>query len=158
MEWIMVIALILVGAILLVVELFLMPGTMVVGFLGIIANLLGIGLSYFQFGGEVALTTFGVAGVINAFTIYRAFQKGTWKKVTLSKTLETEALSEKLSNKLEVGDTGVSISALRPIGTADFEGETYEVTAKRGLIEAGKPLSIVKISGAKIYVKEQDSL
>ncbi len=158
MEWMVVIALLIIGAILLVVELLFMPGSMIIGFIGILSNLMGIGLSYSYFGLETAVITAGISGVINALTFYKAFQKGTWKKITLHKTLEPKALDAKLSEKLFVGESGVALSALRPSGTADFQGDNYEVFAKSGLIEAGKPITIVKISGAKIYVKEADTL
>ena len=54
---------------------------------------------------------------------------------------------------LSVGDTGKAVTRLAPIGTARFDGKSYEVKSLEGMIDAGTDIEVVLFEDNKIYVK-----
>ena len=78
-EWITVISLILLGLALIVVEIIFVPGTTVVGVLGFIFLIVGVGLSFHYFGGNVGWITVAGAGVASGFVLYFSFGSNLWQ-------------------------------------------------------------------------------
>ncbi len=74
----------------------------------------------------------------------RVISEATLKEVR-NITAEAENLTE--------GLVGLAKTALHPTGKAVFEGKVFEVTARSGFIEAGSAVEIAKVSGNTISVK-----
>lgn len=56
--------------------------------------------------------------------------------------------------KYFVGKEGVTITILRPAGTADFEGIKLDVISQGGFIKANSKVKIIEVEGRRIVVKE----
>jgi membrane-bound serine protease (ClpP class) len=54
---------------------------------------------------------------------------------------------------VRAGDTGIAISALRPAGTAEFDGRRVEVTADQGYLPNGTAVRVREIQGTRIVVE-----
>ena len=52
-----------------------------------------------------------------------------------------------------LGDKGKAVTRLGPMGTARFDGKSYEVTALEGMIDAGQEVEVVHIENNKVYVR-----
>jgi membrane-bound ClpP family serine protease len=87
--------------------------------------------------------------VVNFLTIYWAFNSTLWKRFSLETTFDKSL--EKIN--LSIGQIGITKSVIRPMGNADFEGITYEVTSDGNFIEKGVDIKIVSIVNRKIIVK-----
>jgi membrane-bound serine protease (ClpP class) len=53
-----------------------------------------------------------------------------------------------------LGKSGVALTALRPAGTAVFEGKRTDVVTEGGFVEKGQPVTVVAIEGLKVVVRE----
>lgn len=53
-----------------------------------------------------------------------------------------------------LGTTGTSITPLRPSGTAMIGGERVDVVTEGSFISANAPVSVIKVEGGRIVVKE----
>ncbi|MNC78018.1 hypothetical protein D3C75_1301300 [compost metagenome] len=53
-----------------------------------------------------------------------------------------------------VGASGVSITPLRPAGTASLNGERVDVVTEGSFIAAGASISVIKVEGGRVVVKE----
>jgi membrane-bound serine protease (ClpP class) len=147
-----IITLIVFGFVLILVEIFLVPG-FVVGVLGGVSVAIGIGMVYSEYGsypGHIVLVTSLVAlGVL----ISLAFRDGFWDRVAIKDSIDSKAAIYS-TKKFKVGEIGETISALRPAGTASFERGKVEVHTESDFILAHQKIEIVKISGSKIFVKQ----
>ncbi len=56
----------------------------------------------------------------------------------------------------EVGMRGVTHTMLRPVGVALFGGRRMDVTTEGRILDAGVPVVIIKVEGARIVVRETD--
>ena len=151
-EWITVIGLILFGLALVLIEIIFIPGTTFVGLIGLSFAGFGIYFSYDYFGnstGTAVLISFSLVSVA-AFVI--SIRSGVWKRFALRKTI-TSKVNEGQIQALQVGEKGTSISALRPIGKAEFGDQVYEVTTSGNYLEAGLDIEITRIEKNKIIVE-----
>jgi len=53
-----------------------------------------------------------------------------------------------------VGQTGKSITHLRPAGRALINGEPLEVQSQGDFIEKNRSLSVIRVAGNKVFVAE----
>jgi membrane-bound ClpP family serine protease len=150
--WIIIIALILIGLTLLILELIFIPGTTVVGVLGLAFTVVGIVISYGHFGSDVGQYFLYSTLVITAVAVFYSFRSGAWTKFSLKSSINSK-VNEGLTSTLSVGDTGIARSALRPSGLAEFHNRSYEVRTQGIFVQAGTPVKIIKIESNQITVE-----
>ena len=147
----LIITLILLGLVLIFAEILLIPGIGVAGILG----LLSIGGSCFyafhQMGTTVGvIVTVANAALLVALTIW-VLRAKTWKKLTLETTVDGKAVAA--DEAILVGERGVTVTRLAPMGMVSFGGESVEVKALEGMIDPGVDVEVVMIEDKKIYVQ-----
>ena len=170
-EWVVVFIL---GLALVVVELFVYPGTVVIGMLGAVLMLAAIIMAM------VDLYPAPGPGVLPAMPSLDKFQLplrqlliatvggglGIWMaSLLLPKTsmyravvshsasgVKTEVALEKQA-KSRQGRTGVTLSTLRPGGKAQFGEEILDVISQGDLVPKGTPVRIIGSSGSEALVE-----
>ena len=55
--------------------------------------------------------------------------------------------------RVGIGQTGVAISELRPIGICEFDHERHEARGELGPIRAGEKVKVVRIDEGRIIVR-----
>ncbi|WP_164470825.1 NfeD family protein [Vaginisenegalia massiliensis] len=55
-----------------------------------------------------------------------------------------------------LGQAGETITDLRPVGKAKINQKYYDVISLTHMIEANRPVKVVKVSGSSIYVEERE--
>jgi len=151
-DWITVGSLIFLGIALILVEVLFVPGTTIVGILGFISAIVGIYLGFEYFGPEIGWWVFGGTTVAFAISLYLGFKGGTWDRFSLKDTNKGK-VNEGYSSALKVAQRGITLSALRPIGKAEFDDKEYEVRSYGNYIDSATQVEIVKIDGNRIYVE-----
>ena len=139
--WIIIIALLAVGLALIIAEIIFIPGTTLVGALGIVFSIAGIVISYQHFGNEVGFYIVIGMGLATAGAVYYSFRSGAWSKFSL-KTSSQSKVNEGLVRELTVGDEGKALSTLRPVGKAKFKNHEYEVKTLGDYVDNGTPIRI----------------
>ena len=156
--WLMVV-LFIFGGLLLVLEL-MMPGFSIPGIAGIVALIAGVlvGSSVLTTGqlAIIILLVFFVI-VVMVVLIYRSATKNG--RISRLLFLSSKAVKEDgytSSRNLEdmVGKEGISITALRPSGSGEFDGIKLDVVADGQFIPKGVRIKIAKVEGFRILVDE----
>jgi membrane-bound ClpP family serine protease len=112
-----VIALLLLGILLLLLEILFVPGTTIVGVGGIILLVIGIYLAY-DFIGPTAGHLSLASSVAVVFLSLIVLLKGkTWQRMALDTNVAGKGV-EQLEKLVSVGDRGKTISRLNPVGKA----------------------------------------
>ena len=86
----------------------------------------------------------------------RSFQKGALSrsKIVNDTALEGESSPVvKEKGKSLVGKVGTAVTALRPTGIAQIEGERLNVSTYGNFIDAGKEVTVVAVEGLNVFVK-----
>jgi membrane-bound ClpP family serine protease len=157
-DWLIVLLLLISGLIMLLTEMFLL-GIFVVGILGVVFMIIGIVLSHMYFGSEIGMTVMVSTIVMTLVTMYHALNRRTWSFMTSDKYERYAETDYNTTPKtpLTLGQEGLTLSALRPMGTAQFGNESFEVRTFGKYLDNNSIIYIAKIDRRKIYVKSVES-
>ena len=179
-NWVEV-ALFMVGVLLLMVEIFVLPGFGVAGFLGVVCMLAGLfgmlvknapnelpwpetQLDWQLFINGVLGISFGVVGfALLAWSLTKylpklQFLSGLTLEPTAAKQgskieVSMTTLPESESVEVNTGDIGEVISTLRPTGKAKFGDAIVDVVAEAEFIDKGIEVKVVEIHGNRVVVR-----
>lgn len=163
-----------VGVILILVEVFAIPGFGIAGVAGIVMVVTGLTLSLIgnvgmDFSGvpiEVITTSFFIVII----AIFMALIGSFW----LSKKLFTTTIFGHLALEAEqpagegfttsdtkyvsmLGKEGTAWSVLRPAGKVNIEGDVFDATALTGFIDKGDKVKVVKYETGQLFVVKVSS-
>lgn len=166
----------LVGVVLIIIELFLFPGHIIPGLLGLLC-VFG-SLIYTMAGWEinipeggvfpvrledyaVALRNLGLAfvGALIVIILFMRFfpSTGPFKFLVLNAEVggqqaAIEGEGQRRASVVAVGDAGVTRSAMRPYGHVDFNGTQLEAMVEGDYLAPGAAVRVRSVSGGKIIV------
>lgn len=150
--WIIIIALLLIGLTLILVELIFIPGTTVVGLLGLVFAIVGIVVSYQHFGNTVGLYVLIGMSCLTLAGLFYSFRSGLWSRFSLKSAIDSK-VNEGLLASVSVGDEGITLSSLRPMGKAEFHAKAFEVKTSGGFVDSGERVKITQIDSHQIVVE-----
>lgn len=150
--WIIIISLLAIGLGLIVVELVFIPGTTVVGLLGLIFSIVGIVISYSYFGNDIGFYILIGTLITTLVALFYSFRSGSWTRFSLNSSIDSK-VNEGMLNILNVGDEGTTRSPLRPMGTAEFANQNYEVRSLGSFVDSGTRIKIIQILSNQIIVE-----
>lgn len=153
--WFVIIGLIIFGFLLILMEVFLIPGFNVFGIFGFIAIVAGIITAYSDLPVWYA---HGILffSVIASFVLVRlVIRSKAWKRIVLDTRATREAgfAVQKLELQDLIGKEGVTHTLLRPAGTAIIDGKKYDVVSEGRFIERGTNIQVVLVEGNRIVVR-----
>ncbi len=156
LDWLSVIILIGIGLLLIVLELIVVPGTTVVGIVGLICLAVGVYLSFQFFGVRIGWTVLVGSSVTGFGILIYTLRSRAWERFTLKRSIDSK-VNEEFPLNLQVGEVGEAISALRPMGNADFNSRIVEVRSHGNYVKTGRKVQIVKIDNNIVLVEPYKS-
>jgi membrane-bound serine protease (ClpP class) len=167
----------LLGALLVAVELFFFPGTMVFALSGValmLGSLVWAMLDLWpgepiSFSGDALVRPLAnvLTGVLLAIVLFFIMLKylpsgGPWGRLVLETVVggEPGAIRALNSNGLDaprgadlIGRTGVAATAMFPSGQVEIDGKRYEAKLAMGFADAGSPVTVTDVSEFGIIVE-----
>jgi membrane-bound ClpP family serine protease len=147
-----IVAMIVFGFVLIVIEIFITPG-FIVGIIGVAIVALGIGYTYKEFGTENGNITLAVSSFLMISGILFAFKQGVWSRLALKDEITSKAANLNNDN-VQIGDIGVALSSLRPSGTALINGQKIEVHSESEMLSTNENIEVIKKVNNRIIVKK----
>ncbi|MDR2680775.1 MAG: NfeD family protein [Tannerella sp.] len=136
---------------LLLAEIFLLPGITIAGIGGILFAIGGIIYAY-----SVNTLTGNITTVSSVFIFggifFRLLRRDSFSHVSLKTDIASTVSSPKDEN-LHVGDTGITLSRLAPVGKARFNNVTVEAKSANEFIDENTPVVITGIEGFNVTVE-----
>lgn len=152
------------GLMLLVLEVFVIPGFGLAGIVGIGALLAGLSLSFVGAGdtwqfilaaaGRVVLSL--LLALAASLALLRYLPRLPFgRRLILETGLAAEAgfASAPPNDDRWLGKSGTAFSPLRPAGIAEIEGERVDVVSDGEFIEPGVPITATRVDGNRIVVR-----
>ncbi len=163
-----------VGIILMLLEIFVIPGFGVAGIAGVALAILGLTLSMssgdilnWEGGFSLNLSSFMQSLLVVSISVFAAVvisliisqsivKSSLFSTIALNKSQKVEEgyLSVDKEKSLMVGKTGTAHTVLRPGGKVEIDGEIFDAKAVVGFIDKDKKVEIVKYEMAQLYVME----
>jgi membrane-bound serine protease (ClpP class) len=159
------------GLVLLGLEFFVVPGFGITGISGLVCILAGIYLAlvkrplpkfswdYRALDSAFLTFLFAVVAIpVGIVVIWKTFPDSRLRKLIVLSASERGEDGYVASESLEalVGQSGKSLSRLRPAGRALIGGEPMEVQSEGDFIEKDTPLKVVRVMGNKVFVASQE--
>lgn len=143
------------GVALLVVEVFV-PGFGLPGISGILLLVVCVVLTWNNYGMaaglSVSLIALALAGISVSMSIKSASHGRISQSALILKDEMPGADNEELSALL--GQEGVTVSVLSPVGMVEFDGVRLEVLSECAYLGKGVPVKVHRIEGNRIIVRE----
>ncbi len=151
MPWIIILVLIALGIIFLLLELLVIPGTTFIGIIGFISLLLGVYQTFVIYGTSWGIFALIGTSILSIVMLVLSLRSKTWKKAMLSTSINSKVNQE--SDNFKIGDEGLSISRLTPMGKARFGNEFVEVSTFGDFLDPETSIRVVEIKNNKIFVE-----
>ncbi|MDR2843171.1 MAG: NfeD family protein [Candidatus Symbiothrix sp.] len=152
MDLLIVIVLCLIGLLLILAEIFLIPGVTITMVAGIAASMGGVYYAFTRLG-----TSAGIIVLLIMLTFIVVSCIYLVKSKTLDKMgLETNSDSTVVPDealKIAVGDEGISLSRLNPMGKVEVNGIVMEGKSFDEFIDEKTKIVVVKVSAMQLIVK-----
>lgn len=150
-----VVILFALGIILLIVEIFVIPGFGVAGILGLAGIFGSIFLSFNNF--YLALSSLVIAllaTIIILIIFWKRFSKSNaWRRfILLTREDQKSGYQGVKDYRFLVEKTGITESPLRPAGIARIDNQRYDVVSDGGFVATNTRIKVVLVEGNRIVV------
>ena len=148
-----IILLIVLGLLFLGAELGLLPG----GAIGASRALVFYGSSIY-----LAVRAYGtVAGVVVILAILLlslvatiiSLRAKTWQRFSLKQRVDSSSMPATPDQELQVGDRGMTLSRLSPMGTVEVGGKVYEAKSLTAYVDPRREVEVVGFDNFSVIVK-----
>jgi len=151
---ILIIVFVMLAAIaLLLAEIFLLPGITIAGIAGALFAIGGIAYAY-----SIDMTsgniTLAASIVVFGGIFLWLMRSDSFHRVSLKTNIESTVESPREMD-LKVGDEGVTLSRLAPIGKARFGSVSIEAKSTNDFIDERTPVVIIRIEGYHVIVEKK---
>ena len=150
-----------VGLLLLLIEVFLIPGFGIIGILGISCIMISFFAAFGMENIESAISVISVSLLVSStliilLTIYILPKSTIFKKIMLTaQNTNADGFASHVNNDVELlHKRGVAYSTLRPSGAVMVDGKRYDVVADGDFIQQGETIEVIQVDGLKITVKK----
>ncbi len=147
-----IVLLVLVGLVLLLLEVLVIPGTTVAGIIGFLLLGGGIWMAFDSFGTNGGLIAIAATLVALGPVFFLAFRSRTWNKLMLKENIESKVDSFE-GFVPSVGDKGIALSRLAPMGKVIINDREYEARAQNSYIDEKSTVEVINVESNKIIVK-----
>ncbi|MGI5901279.1 MAG: NfeD family protein [Desulfitobacteriia bacterium] len=154
------ISLIIVGVLLIITEIFLIPGFGVAGILGLLMMIGGAFLIADTFAEGVIYLLISIFIVF--LLIFIGLKTGhlgrLWNRISLREKQDSNdyvAPSKEYISYL--GKKGVALTLLRPAGSALIEGQRVDVVTNGSFISKDAPVKVIAVEGTRIIVSRYEN-
>lgn len=152
-----IIGLVVLGIFFLVVEIYLIPGISIAGIAGVACMAGGVFMAYVRMGVATGTWTLGLSLLALAGVLYWFYRSKTFDKMALKTNIDSKT-NPFDGIQINIGDQGVAMTRLGPIGRVQFNETTVEGRSENELIDAGSPVEVVEVGSYNVIVRKITSL
>lgn len=152
MNFLIIIFLIILGIVLLLIEVTILPGITVAGVGSFLVLVYSVYLAFTSYGSLVGFLTLAFVLIVSPLLVYYFF-KGKAGKSMILNTVLTGVANEINPDKVKVGDIGVTIGRLAPMGKIKVNDEVVEVRSTGAFVNPGEKVRIIHIEKSMVTVE-----
>ena len=120
--------------------------------IGLVVAGIGVYIAYEKHGTIAGSAVLSGSLALTVGALLYSFKARTLDRFSL-KAKNTARVKPKYTEGLQIEMRGVAVSDLKPIGKAEFNSKSYEVTSQGHLIAAGSDIKIIRLMNNKIIVE-----
>ncbi len=155
-HWTYSLALLVLGFVLMLLEIFVIPGLNIFGITGFLVAIAGVYFAYAKLGLLAAVVVAGI-GLLGTLVLVRIVLKMRgWQRLVLSSSTSRDRgySSVKPGREALLGQRGTALTPLRPAGRAQLGEESVDVVTEGSFVERGTAVEVVRVAGNRVVVHE----
>lgn len=148
-----VILLVFFGVLFLFAEIVLLPGISIGGILALVCYGSSIYMAFRDYGpltGILVTLTILVLSVVATIISLRA---KTWQRFSLKQRIESSSMRTPEEDHVRVGDLGVTLSRLSPMGKVEIGGRIYEAKSVDRYVDPRTDIEVVGFENFNVIVR-----
>ena len=147
-----IITLVLLGILMMLIEFLLTPGMGLAGIVGLASFVGACVYAFIKAGTQTGTIVTAVVALIVIILFVWMLRSKSWKKLEQKEQIDVRTNTD--VEKVSVGDKGVTLSRLVPIGKVKFEKVTCEVHNADGtFVDPGVEVEVVAVEDNEVIVK-----
>ena len=146
-ETLIIAFLMIVAIVLILLEIFMLPGITVAGVGGFLFAAGGLFYAY-----SVSTPVGNVTLAISLLVFVWLLRSKSFNRVALKTDIDSKLVSSR-DLGIVPGDEGLTLSRLAPIGKARINGITVEAKSMDELIDENTPVEVIRVDGYNVIVK-----
>ena len=152
MNFLIIVFLVILGIVLLLIEVTILPGITVAGVGSFLVLVYSVYLAFTTYGSLVGFLTLAFVLIVSPLLVYYFFKGKAGKSMVLN-TVITGVANEINPEKVKVGDIGVTIGRLAPMGKIKVNDEVVEVRSTGTFVNPGEKVRIIHIEKSMVTVE-----
>ena len=152
MDIFIVIILCLLGLILVLIEIFLIPGVTITAVVGGLFAAGGVYYAFENLGNTTGMITLIAVLITFGAAFVFLIKSRALDKIALKTNIDSTVASKEQLN-IVVGDEGITVSRLNPIGKVKVNAITMEGKSLGDFIDEGSEIVVIKVSPTQLIVK-----
>lgn len=151
MDIALVVVFMLLGIFFFLLEIFLLPGITVSGLAGVAFVALSVWWAFENIGMTAGWITLAGGLVAFVFAIWAFLKMKVIERVSLTK--EIDGVANPLEHiSVSVGDKGVTVTRMAPIGMVRINGSDFEAKSDDGLLDRGTEVVVTEANAHQVIV------
>lgn len=152
MNFLIIVFLVILGIVLLLIEVTILPGITVAGVGSFLVLVYSVYLAFTSYGSLVGFLTLAFVLIVSPLLVYYFFKGKAGKSMVLN-TVITGVANEIDAERVKIGDIGVTIGRLAPMGKIKVNEEVIEVRSTGAFVNPGEKVRIIHIEKSLITVE-----
>ena len=152
-----IVLLLVLGALFLLAELVLLPGVTIGTILSLICYAGAIYLAFTTYGTTIGVVVIGVVIVLSLVTTIFSLRAKTWQRFSLKQNIDSVS-NENPENMVNIGDRGVAVSRIAPMGKVEIAGKSYEAKSADVLIDQREEVEVIGFENNSIVVRKVQNM
>ncbi len=153
MEMFYLILLVFLGLLFLVAELVLLPGVSVGAVLSMVCYGSSIYLAFRDFGSLGGVIVIVVILVLSLVAVLVSLRAKTWQRFSLRQEIRSSSMAVMPADEIRIGDRGVTLSRLSPMGKVEIAGKVYEAKSTGAYVDPRQEIEVVGFENFSVIVK-----
>ena len=149
----LMILLLILGVFFLVAELVFLPGVILGATLSLASYGGAIYIGFAKYGMVGGFATIAIVLLLSLLVTVLSLRAKTWHRFALKDKMEGVS-TQNPAQLVEVGQKGVSVSRLSPMGTIVINGATYEAKSLDAYIDPRSDVEVVGVENFTVLVKK----
>jgi membrane-bound ClpP family serine protease len=145
--------LLILGAFFLVAELVFLPGVILGATLSLASYGGAVYMGFAKYGLVGGFVTIAIVLLLSLLVTVLSLRAKTWQRFALKDNLDSTSGSLP-SNELKVGDAGIAISRLSPMGKVEINGKSYEAKSVDAYIDPKINVQVVGFENFTVIVRK----
>ena len=148
-----IIALVISALLLLLVELFVIPGSSLAAILSAICLTWAVAYAFINISALAGIITLIIALILGSCVLITFMRSKTLDKVALTEEVSS-TVDRLVAAQVQVGDKGYAITRLALIGNAEINGHVVEVRSADGFLNEKTPVVVTCVTDNEIIVQK----